>query len=102
MAELGKTKSVEVQTTTFNELMQNYPNTTHIDFLTLDIEGGEMEVLWGIDFDAYTFGVMTIEANYSESREEVIAFLYTKGYRVLMQNGHDVMFVKDMNIRFGA
>ena len=36
--ELGQTKTFSVQTATFNEVMQNYPNIFHIDFMTLDVD----------------------------------------------------------------
>ncbi|MWV62628.1 FkbM family methyltransferase [Helicobacter saguini] len=92
---------IEVQTTTFNELMAHYPNVTHIDFLSLDIEGGELDVLKGIDFDKYSFGLMTIEHNFIEStKREIIDLLRQKGYRILFQNGWDIMFVKDDRIIF--
>lgn len=92
---------IEVETTSFNDLMSNYPQVNHIDFLSLDIEGGELEVLKGIDFDKYTFGVMTIEHNEVQpAKSEIIALLQEKGYRILFQNGWDTMFVKNENIIF--
>ena len=68
--------------------------------MTLDVEGGEMEVLKGIDFDKYSFSVMTIEHNYTESKEQIIDFLHTKGYRVLLQNAWDIMFVKSLYVEY--
>lgn len=100
--ELGQTRTFSVQTATFNEVMQNYPDVFHIDFMTLDVEGGEMEVLRGIDFDKYSFSVMTIEHNYTESKEQIIAFLHTKGYRVLLQNAWDIMFVKSLHVEWAV
>lgn len=97
---LGETKTISVKTATFNEVMQNYPDVRHIDFMTLDVEGGEMEVLRGIDFDKYSFGVMTIEHNYTEQKEKIIEFLSKKGYRILMQNAWDIMFVKSLYVEY--
>lgn len=92
---------VEVETIGFNELMENYPNVTHIDFMSLDIEGGELEVLKGIDFNKYSFGVMTIEHNDVEpAKSEIIKLLSDNGYRILFQNGFDIMFVKNEHIVF--
>nr|QGT50062.1 hypothetical protein Helico4rc_1820 [uncultured Helicobacter sp.] len=98
--KLGGAKTISVQTATFNEIMQHYPDVFHIDFMTLDVEGGEMEVLRGIDFDKYTFSVMTIEHNYTDAKYQIIDFLHTKGYRVLMQNAWDIMFVKSLHIEY--
>ncbi|RDU67593.1 FkbM family methyltransferase [Helicobacter didelphidarum] len=99
----GNVKYIEVQTITFNELMANYPDVTHIDFMSLDVEGGELEVLKGIDFDKYTFGVMTIEHNYVQSRKmDIINLLHDKGYRILFENNFDIMFVRNERIGFVA
>lgn len=39
---------------------------THVDFLSLDTEGSELEILKTIDFSAITIDVMTIENNFNE------------------------------------
>ena len=87
---------IQVQTATFGELMAHYPSVTHIDFLSLDIEGGELEVLRGIDFSRFSFGVMAIEHNYVESAiNDIKQLLNSKGYRLLMYDGWDFIFVPD-------
>ena len=48
MEKGGKISYIEVQTATFNEIMANYPEVSHIDFMSLDVEGGELEVLKGL------------------------------------------------------
>ena len=101
MQGYGALEKVSVPTATFDEVMQNHPEVSHVDFLSLDVEGGELEVLRGIDFDKHSFGVMTIEHNHTESKELVRQFLEERGYRALMQNSFDMMFVKDLNICFG-
>ncbi|RDU73754.1 FkbM family methyltransferase [Helicobacter aurati] len=101
MQGYGTLESISVSSITLNEIMQNYPDISHIDFLSLDVEGGELDVLYGIDFSKYSFGVMTIEHNYTESQEKIIQFLRENGYRVLMQNGFDMVFVRDLQIQFG-
>lgn len=87
---------IEVQSATFNEIMAHYPNITHIDFISLDVEGGEFEVLKGIDFDKYTFSLMAIEHNnVRKSIENITALLEQKGYRMLFFNAWDFFFVPD-------
>lgn len=39
---------VYVQSATFGEIMAHYPSVSHIDFMSLDIESSEFEVLKGI------------------------------------------------------
>lgn len=87
---------VEVQSATFGEIMAHYPRVSHIDFMSLDIEGGEFEVLKGIDFDKYTFSLMAIEHNgVSESIENITKLLESKGYKMLFFNAWDFFFVPD-------
>ncbi len=87
---------VEVQSATFGEIMAHYPSVTHIDFMSLDIEGGEFEVLKGIDFDKYTFSLMAIEHNnVRESIENITKLLESKGYKILFFNAWDFFFVPD-------
>jgi FkbM family methyltransferase len=42
---------ITVKSKTFSEIMLMHPNITHIDFLSIDVEGGEINVLKSIDFD---------------------------------------------------
>ncbi len=57
-------------------------NIKHVDFLSLDVEGYEIEVLKGINFDTTTFGFMLIEVNYDSYTLEFLEnFLLEKGYK---------------------
>ena len=56
-------------------------NLDHIDFFALDVEGYEMEVLRGIDFDKVHITYMLIECNTDKySYEELLQFMINKGY----------------------
>lgn len=87
---------IEVDTITFDELMSNYKNINHIDFMSLDIEGGELDVLRSIDFDKYSFGLITVE--YNENYNEILELMNSKGYKKLMDNNCDLIFIKNHNI----
>lgn len=89
----------EVDTSTFDDIMRHYPQISHIDFMSLDVEGAELEVLKGIDFERFSFGLMSIEHNnVAPARVAIIEFLKSKGYRLFMDNYWDFMFVKDEKI----
>jgi|GEM_PF-627440 len=52
---------------------------THVDYISIDVEGSELDVLKSIDFSKVTFDVLVIEDNYrSKALRE---FLKEKGYR---------------------
>ena len=86
------TGTIKVQTLTFDDLMKNYPSVTHIDFMSIDVEGAEMSILRTIDFDKHSFRALAIENN--EPNAVLTNFMREKGYRVLMDVGLDVIFVQ--------
>jgi FkbM family methyltransferase len=62
-------------------------NITHIHLLSLDVEGYELEVLQGIDFDRAVFDYLLIEV-YSHHYAEIIFFLSQKGYNLIENFSH--------------
>lgn len=59
-------------------------NIKHVDFLSLDVEGYEMEVLKGIDFDRINFKFLLIEVNSSfYTLDDLEAFLKTKSFNLV-------------------
>ncbi len=57
-----ETEDIKVQTKVFKDTIEK-ENITHIDFLSLDVEGHELNVLKGIDFSKVRINVLTIENN---------------------------------------
>ena len=81
-AEAEKSPAVELTTTTLGELLAGAGAPSFIHFLSLDIEGAELEALKGIPFDQYRFGAMAIEHNDEEpKRSDLLKFLDERGYR---------------------
>lgn len=66
-----------------------------IDLLSLDVEGGELEVLNGIDFSATNFQFILIE---TRSIEEIRKFLLLRNYKEVEKlSHHDYLFAFDAN-----
>jgi len=79
--EAEKSPAVELTTTTLGELLDRAKAPSYIHFLSLDIEGAELEALKGVPFDKYRFGAMAIEHNDEEpKRSDLLKFLAEKGY----------------------
>jgi FkbM family methyltransferase len=71
----------------------NAPNT--IDYLSLDIEGSEYDVLSVFDFIKYDINIITVEHNYSPNREKIFNLLQDKYTRVLIEvSGKEDWYIK--------
>jgi hypothetical protein len=49
----------------------------YIDYMNLDVEGAEYDVLRGLSLDRYQFGSMTVEHNFEPSKRKAIHKLLT-------------------------
>ena len=80
--EAEKSPAVELTTTTLGAVLAGAGAPSFIHFLSLDIEGAELEALRGMPFDQYRFGAMAIEHNDEEpKRTDILKFLAERGYR---------------------
>jgi FkbM family methyltransferase len=80
--EAARSPAVELTTTTLGEVLARNNAPSYIHFLSLDIEGAELEALKGVPFEKYRFGAMAIEHNDEEpKRSDLLKFLEGKGYR---------------------
>jgi len=70
-----------VNTISLIDLLHRYNAPNYIDYLSLDVEGSELTILKGFDFNQYEFGCITIEHNRrSDYRDEIKLFLNSKNY----------------------
>ena len=81
-----------VTTISLIDLLEKYNAPKIIDYLSIDTEGTEFEILSHHDFDKYKFKVITCEHNYTQSRENVFNLLSSKGY---VRKFEDVSLVDD-------
>jgi FkbM family methyltransferase len=70
-----------VQTVSLLDLLRDHNAPKHIEFLSVDTEGSEFEILNAFDFSQYTFGAICVEHNYLENRPKVKQLLEANGYR---------------------
>lgn len=73
-------KSYQVQTISLNDLLEKYAAPAQIDYLSIDTEGTEFEILSHFDFHKHTFGVITCEHNFTPAREKLFVLLTANGY----------------------
>ena len=65
---LGTNRTVPVVPLT--EILDQYADERHIDFLKVDVEGWEREVLCGLDLEKYRPTVILVESTWPETRTE--------------------------------
>jgi FkbM family methyltransferase len=74
----GASKEILVECHSINALLERH-GLYRIDYMSLDIEGGELDLLRSLDLMRFDVRVIGIENNYRDYR--IPAFLSRKGYR---------------------
>ncbi|MCS6320057.1 MAG: FkbM family methyltransferase [Nitrospira sp.] len=85
-----------VETISLNELLQEHGAPAEIDYLSIDTEGSELDILSAFDFDRYRIKIVTCEHNFTEARDKICALLTSKGYvrKFLTFSQNDDWYVK--------
>jgi FkbM family methyltransferase len=73
--------SYQVETISLLDLLRSHNAPKHIEFLSVDTEGSEFEILNAFEFSLYSFGAICVEHNYLENRSKVKSLLEANGYR---------------------
>ena len=79
-------KKYKVSTISLKDLLIKYNAPKLIDYLSIDTEGSEFEILKNFDFNNFKFRVITCEHNFRDDREKI--------YKLLTDNGYIRKFVK--------
>jgi FkbM family methyltransferase len=92
--EIDKNKStIKVKTLSLNDLLEQSNAPTFIEYLSLDTEGSEYEILKPFNFKKYTFGLIHVEHNYVEPRRSNIRnLLVSNNYVYIGENEFDDMY----------
>jgi len=70
----------QVNTISLVDLLQKYNAPEKIDYLSIDTEGSEYEILSAFDFSKYQIKIITCEHNYTPMREKIFDLLSSHGY----------------------
>lgn len=80
-------KNYDVESVSLNDLLAFHDAPKKIDYMSVDTEGSELEILRHFDFDRYDVSVFTVEHNSMEPlRGSVHALLISKGYVRLFED----------------
>lgn len=76
----------EMETRLLSDILDMYNAPREIDYLSMDTEGAELEILMAFPFDRYSFKVISLHHNFSPKRNTLHLLLRKHGYRFYRQN----------------
>ena len=91
----SKTEISKIITTTFD---QEVSIDQEIDYLSIDIEGGELSVLETIDFEKYTIKVVSVENNLPD-KFNFNSFFISKNFSFFDRVGQDEIFYNNNHFK---
>jgi FkbM family methyltransferase len=74
----------EVVSVSFNDLLEEHRAPKVVDYLSMDTEGSEYDILSALDFSRYSFRVITIEHNFTPNRAKLQQLLQSRGYVIVL------------------
>ena len=92
----SKTKISKITTTTFEEEIKS---NLEIDYLSIDIEGEELDLLKSIDFNKYTIKVISVENNVPD-KFNYNTFFKSKNFSFFDRIGQDEIFFNNRYYKF--
>ena len=91
-------KKEKVKALTLNAIIKQCPaDIGAIDFISIDVEGAELDVLKGFDLGTYLPRLILLEASDAEGQKIVTDYLLIYGYMFARKHFINSYFVKDIN-----
>tara|TARA_B110000305_G_scaffold10128_1_gene9813 strand:- start:201 stop:953 length:753 start_codon:yes stop_codon:yes gene_type:complete len=88
-----KNKEYILETISLNDLLVKYNAPKIIDYLSIDTEGSEFNILNNFDFNKYKFRIITCEHNFTPNKNKIHKLLTKNGY--VKKHSSLVSFVDD-------
>jgi FkbM family methyltransferase len=92
----GCTQIIHVNTKKLSTVFTE-KSITHVNYLSIDVEGAEYAVIKSIDFDKVFIDVIEFENNYNDTSLPIIEYLQTKEYKVV-KYGPDIFMIHNKSI----
>lgn len=86
----------EVETVSLLDLLIQYGAPAHIDFMSVDTEGTEYEILSTFPFDKFSFGLICVEHHSPQEEERMKKLMFEFGYTQIFRSisGFDGWYVQ--------
>jgi FkbM family methyltransferase len=74
-------RKYEVKTISLSDLLIKHQAPKYVDYLSIDTEGSEFEILNAFNFSEFSIGIISVEHNFTPQRELIFALLTSHGYK---------------------
>jgi FkbM family methyltransferase len=95
--QMGSTTEVIKVNTKKLETIFDENNISHINYLSIDVEGAEFEVIKSINFDKVFIDVIEFENNYDDLSIPIIKYLENKNY-IIIHRSLDIFMINNKSI----
>jgi len=89
------TEIIKVNTKRLETIFDEH-SISHINYLSIDVEGAEFEVIKSINFDKVFIDVIGFEDNYHDVSIPIIEYLENKGFMFISRTG-DIFMINKMS-----
>jgi hypothetical protein len=79
-------KNHKVSSVSLSSMLEQSDAPAQIDYLSLDTEGSEFEILSSLNWEKHHFNFISVEHNFSNNRDEINSLLSRKGYRRVLSD----------------
>lgn len=93
----GKTSIINVETLTLKTICDTH-NIEKIDYLSIDVEGGELSVIQSIDFNKVFIDIIGFEDNYPDVSPIIIEYLQNNNYEFIQKHKFDIFMIHKNSI----
>jgi FkbM family methyltransferase len=89
-SSFDNTKVITIECINFDKLIEDY-NVKKINYLKIDTEGSEFEILKSLNFEKVDIEVIDVENNYNI---DYASFLKSRGYNLKLKHHIDEIYIK--------
>jgi FkbM family methyltransferase len=90
------TELIKVETKKLKTILDEN-DISHINYLSIDVEGAEFEVIKSINFDKVFIDVIGFENNYNDVSVPIVEYLQNKGF-IIIHKSLDIFMINKMSI----
>ncbi|MFD1344468.1 FkbM family methyltransferase [Litorisediminicola beolgyonensis] len=86
--------TLTLTTVSLDDFLRQHDAPRRIDYLSIDTEGSEYEILSAFPFEDWDIRMLTVEHNFAPMREQIRALLEAQGYRCIEMQWDD-WYIRD-------